>query len=100
MSGGAPDPVAVLFVELFACQVLGELGAPVGVRFFVCQTNALEEEAELVARIVLEVVSLSELGVHVGHAKRERAPAEHRKVGDRHLDATVARLREVVADVP
>ena len=40
------------------------------------------------------------LGAHVGHAQREGAPAEHRQVGDRHLDAAVARLREVVAHIP
>ena len=39
-----------------------------------CGTDALEEEAELVARVVLQVVRLAELGVLVGHAQREGAP--------------------------
>ena len=42
-----------------------------------CGTDALEEEAELVARVVLQVVRLAELGVLVGHAQREGAPAGH-----------------------
>ena len=47
-----------------------------------CGTDALEEEAELVARVVLQVVRLAELGVLVGHAQREGAPAGHRPGGE------------------
>lgn len=103
------DVVAILLVELVVGRA-GEAAAPEDERLLERQANALEEQAVLPPRRVLEVLLLAQRVVHVAHAEREVLPREtvdhHRRdrlaavcLVPRHVLACDARqqtLRQVV----
>lgn len=65
-----PHVVRVLLLELLRGDLLAELGAPEEQRVLQAEAGALEEQAELHAPVVAQVVVVLEVEEEVAHAER------------------------------